>query len=481
MKSFTTAESSDDYSVLFKQLFCVAAQDLATLIQQPLESMGVLFEGIMNTGTVRKAARRNVFHKITTRNNLDDSLEDHIEAAEKGRASIIFGRGQLLFLIRRVSRADSIDIQATGYRFASITNVLETLARSMQVTQKELLPYLQNLNKHAGKERVLDPGVHVACFALRPLFQRGFEVAVNKAARSLLPTCPLPMSRLERSHTEILNHMDNWTAAMCCDWLRDKSSSPSEKEQQFYGQLLECITKLAKQIEKPFFHEARLVARPFKVPCRVPSASHVLDHALLIAFRTIVDAHQHTTISERFMFASSRFFLCQQRVYRNSPDHAAFACRIYRDLAALIQNIDDKDEQSVNSSSRKSSQCIPLVHLNSVQPESAYPSADKRFSFPGRSSLNDARRQRKCLTRRATELASQSSTFGRIHVSNEIRIDVSDAERRANSRDVEIASLGVRTEAGVAASEPETFADQLMALTTAERRNVRSVSDFQLD
>ena len=232
IKSFATTDSSEDYSSLFKELFCVAAQDLATLVQEPLENVGVLFEGIMNTGTVQKAARKYLHRKLNRQNSLNDSLEDHIEAAEKGRADIIFGRGQLLFLVRRVSRADSTNIQAMGYRFAYIANVIETLARSMQVTKEELLPYIENLQKHAGNERVLDPGVHVACFALRPTFQRGFEVAVRRDARNLLPTCPLLDGRLERSHIDILNHMDNWTVAMCCDWLRDKSLSSNEEELQ---------------------------------------------------------------------------------------------------------------------------------------------------------------------------------------------------------------------------------------------------------
>lgn len=477
MKSFTTIECSEDYSSLFKELFCVAAQDLAILIQQPLENIGVLFEGIMNTGTVRKVARRYIFRKSTARNNLDDCLEDQIEATEKGRANIYFGRGQLLFVVRRVSRADSTHIQSIGYRFASILNVLETLARSMQVTREELLPYLENLQKYAGNERILEPGVHVACFALRPLFQRGFEVAVRQDARNLLPTNPLPLSRLERSHTDILNHMDNWTVAMCCDWLRVRSLSSTATELQFYRQLLECITKLAEQIEKPFFHEARLIAQPFKIPCRVSSASDVLDHALVITFRTIVDAYQYTTINESFMFAPCRFFLCQQHVYRNSPDHAAFARRIHRELAALAH----KDERSANSTPRKSVQRFPLAHRDFERLESASTSADKGWFFPGRPSGSMTRGQGNYLDRRDSMISGQNFSFGGIHVSNEITIDVSDAERGATSSDIDIASMGVRSEAGVAVLDPETFADQLMTLTTAERRLTQPENDYRPD
>lgn len=475
MRSFTTIECSEDYASLFKELFCVAAQDLANLIQQPLENIGVLFEGIMTTGTVRKVARRYNFRKSTPRNNFDGGLEDQIEAAEKGRANIYFGRGQLLFVVRRVSRADSTHIQSMGYRFASMLNVLETLARSMQVTREELLPYLENLQKYAGNERILEPGVHVACFALRPLFQRGFEVAVRRDARNLLPTNPLPLSRLERSHTDILNHMDNWTVAMCCDWLRVKSSTATE--QPFYRQFLECITKLAEQIEKPFFLEARLIAQPFKIPCRMSSASVALHHARVITFRTIVDAYHRTTINESFMFAPCRFFLCQQHVYRNSPDHAAFARRIHRELAALAH----KDDRSANSTPRKSVQHPPLAHPEYDRLESASTSANKGWFFPGRPSGSMTRGQGNYFDRRDSVISGQNLSFGGINVSREIIIDVSDTERGAPSCDIDMASMGVRSEAGVAVLDPETFADQLMTLTTAERRLTQPENDYRPD
>lgn len=480
MRSLTIADSSDDYSSIFKELFCVAADDLATLIQQPLVNMGVLFEGIMNTGTVRKAARRYNFSNFTNRNNLDDSLEDLIEAAEKGRTNIIFGRGQLLFLTRRISTTDAIPMKNSGYRFASIANVLETLARSMQVTKKELLPFLENLQKHAGNERIIEPGVHVACFALRPLLQRGFGVAVRKDARNLLPAYPLALSRLERSHTIILNHMDNWTVDMCCDWLREKSLLPSAKKQKFYGQLLGSISKLAKQVEKPFFYEARLVARPFKAPCRVPSTSHSLDYAFVIAFRIMVDAHQPTTINGSFTFAPSRFFLCQQHVYKNSPDHAAFAGRMHRELAALAQNIPGKDKFSIDSRPGKSFESLafeslPHGHLDASQ------STKNKNSFSEGPSVSISLCQGECIDMREPVITNRISTFGGIHVSNEIRIDVSDPDGEDNIVSTGLASLGGYTEASVAVSEPDTFADQLMALTTNERRHTRSESESRQD
>ena len=471
MDTLAITDGTEDYSLLFKELFCIAAQELATLIQQPLDKIGVLFDGIMATGTVRKPVRRWLFSKDVRQNQLNHNIEDHIQAAEIGKANIIFGRGQLLFVVRRVDRLDSTQLQASGYRFASISNVIDTLARSMEVTKEELLPFLEDLQRCSDEDRLLEPGIHLAFFALRPLFHRGFEVLVRQAAKNLLPTQKLPWSRIEKSHAEIFRQMDNWTVAMCCERLHDQFFGSGKTEVQLAEELLVGITILAQQIEKPFFQEARLTARPFRVPCQISSTSHGPDYAFIFAFRIIVDAHQYSTINQNFIFAPSRFFLCQQHVYKDSPDHAAFARRMHRELAALAQNINQRDEQSVSSSPRRSFNPLPYFRLDFVRSRAASPCAKRKCSLSVRPSLSIGSEQEKYTSEKDAAKRSPNSTFGGIHVSNEITIDVSDADTEAICSDFEIPRLGVRTEAGVAIIESETFADQLMALTIAEKRH----------
>ena len=45
-------ELSANFALIFKQLFCVAAQRLANLLHEPLERVGVLFEEPLDTGTI---------------------------------------------------------------------------------------------------------------------------------------------------------------------------------------------------------------------------------------------------------------------------------------------------------------------------------------------------------------------------------------------------------------------------------------------
>lgn len=478
IKLLATVDGTEDYSLLFKELFCIAAQELATAIQQPLEKIGGLFDGIVATGTVHKTIQRWGFNKVATRNDLNNNLDEYIEAAEKGKSNVIFGRGQLLFVVRRVDRADSAQMQASGYRFASISNVIDTLARSMEVTAEELLPHLVNLQRYSVEERLLQPGIHLACFALRPLFHRGFEVLVRQEAKNLLPTRVLPWSRIEKSHMELLNQMDNLTVAMCCERLHDQSLGSNEKDVQLAEELLVGITTLAQQIEKPFFQEARLTARPFKVPCQGPSTNHTLDYALIFAFRIVVDAHQYSTINQSFMFAPSRFFLCQQHVYNNSPDHAAFTRRMHRELAALAENIDQIDVQSVSSCPRRSFNPLPYFRLDFFRSEGTSTPSKEKSPLSTRPSLGIGAAEDKCASEKLPVKRNPNSTFGGIHVSNEITIDVIDADLEEICPDFETPKLGVRTEAGVATMESETFADQLMALTIAERRHPRQDREF---
>lgn len=293
--------STGDYPTLFKQLFCVAAKDLADIVQLPLEDVGLLDETIMNTGTLGKSARLKLLQGLPRRHNELDSVE-------KGRAPMIIGRGQMLFLVRRTTRPQASRLQSTGYRFATISNVVELLARSMEVTKEELLPQLRRMREQSEDERLLEPGVHLGCFALRPVFHRGFDVLVRKDASNMMPTSKLTNSKLEQWQIEVLQRMDNWTVATCCERLRGGSLFADLKQQQFSRQLLESLTDLAGRVDSCFFEDARLVATPLRAPCDASKGNSSSPEAFMVAFRVITDAYQPSSLNDRYEFASLRFF-----------------------------------------------------------------------------------------------------------------------------------------------------------------------------
>ena len=459
--------STGDYSAVFKKLFCIAAKDLADMVQLPLEDVGVLDGMIMNTGTLSKAARMKLLHGLPTRHG-------ELDNAEKGRPPMIFGRGQLLFLVRRANRSQALRLQSTGHQFAAILNVIELLARSMEVTKEELLPQIKRMRDQSQSERLLEPGVHLGCFALRPVFHRGFEVLVRKDAKNMMPTSKLTNSRLEQWQIEVLQQMDNWTVAKCCERLRGGSLFADSKQQQFSRQLLESLTDLAGRVDSGFFEDARLVATPFRAPCDVSESDPSWQEAIVIAFRVITDAYQPSSFNDRYEFASLRFFLCQQHAHRGCADNAVFARKIRKEFAAMAVSYEDSDRSSLTP---------PRA---AYHPSSDSPRGDRRIRDPSPhrnrrwtsrirangNMVKDDNSSEKNLV--SVSSKSGAGVFGAIHVANDIHVDFREVTRSSHSPDVEMRSLGCYAEAGVGDIEEESFADELAALTTDERRRQRT-------
>ena len=456
-------DSTGDYSTLFKKLFCVAAKDLADIVQLPLEDIGVLDGMIMNTGTLSKSAKLKLLQRLPTRHN-------ELDIAEKGRPPILFGRGQLLFLVRRASRSQASRLQSTGYRFASISNVIELLARSMEVTKEELFPQLSRMRDQSENERFLEPGVHLGCFALRPVFHRGFDVLVRRDAGNMIPTSNLTKSKLERWQIEILQRMNNWTVATCCERLRGGLLFADPKQQQFSRQLLESLTDLAGRVDSGFFEDARLVATPLRAPCDVSKGSSLSQEAFMVAFRVITDAYQPSSLNDRYEFASLRFFLCQQHAYRDCADNAVFSRRIHREFAAMASGCEDCDNTSLTCP-RAAYQPSSDSHREVKRNRTPSPYRNKKWTSRIRASgkkVNDDNSSERNLVNGSPK--ASAGAFGAIHVANEIDVDVREVRGSSHSPDLEMSSLGCYAEAGVGDVEGESFADELAALTTDERR-----------
>ncbi len=332
---------------------------------------------------------------------------------------------------------------------------------------------------YSKAERFLKPGVHIACFALRPVFQRGFDILVRKDFGYMLPTTQLSSLKLEGWQLKIIQSMDNWTVASLCATLRRSSVFSDQKEQQFIRVLLEAITALASQIDRPFFQSARLVARLLRAPSASSSSKEGSSDAFVLAFRIIADIHQNHGLVDPYEFAPSKFFLVRQHAFKDSPDNQIFARKIHREFAAVAEGHDDWTP-------------------NALPPRySIYPAMDRRLSSvrrgsrsesPARNGIWPSRRPSPTATRTDDNASDHSKknlvdpikSLGGIQVSNEASVDVSKTSSGGSSPDVKLTTIPLccTTEAGVGDIESENFADELMLLTTDERRRQHSgVSD----
>lgn len=321
-------DTADDYSVIFKESFCVAASEIADELGESFEDLGVLYDEVMNTGTTTasKLSFKRVLSKATPR------LPD-LEAGQLSGKS--FGRGQLLCLVRRTNKAEAALLQSRGFRFTSLNHVYESLAEDLQVRQAEVMVHFGRMQNYARSERILEPGVHLACFAIRAKVGGGFDVLVRENARNQLPSKQTSVEHLEDWHRAMLQKIDGWSVSACLKSLREQATTPAELD--LATELMDSITNLAEDVADPLFQEALVVAEPIAAPCRAPSGSHAPGRATLIALRLILPIHSRPS-TPRLIFSPLSLFRCQQYVYANSPDHEVFARRVHREFAPIVDS-----------------------------------------------------------------------------------------------------------------------------------------------
>ncbi|KAL8673036.1 MAG: hypothetical protein Q9168_002528 [Polycauliona sp. 1 TL-2023] len=441
-----------DFGTTFKELFCVAASELAESMQEPLEHLGVLSDSIMYTGTVDRARKK--------KKNPSSPTNDGLSAAEHGQMHSSFGRGQVLFLVRHASKLDATRLQAIGFGFAALTSIVPSLAHSMEVKPIELSDRLHQIQRSLSTESMLEPGVHLACYVIRPRVHGRWDVLISKNHKNLLPSVHLTQSRLSLWQTDIVKELDNKTASECYLYLQDRVSHADSREEVFLAELDDAISSLAGQIDHTLFQEARFLARPFSIPCRTSNFSRNRQTATVMMFRAIADAHYTGPLNGRFEFGSSRLFRAQQHVYARSPDHDAFARQVHLQFVGLAEAKTLASMTSGQSTPRRQSSV-------SVASPTAFRSERGPRGRRSQTSMQDARSSDKF----SAWGSKAHGFFGGIHVQREVSVDVNEVQdRRESGPDIEMGPYGAYSEASVAPADIYTFADELMLLMMEERR-----------
>jgi len=122
----------EDYSLVFRELFCVAAGDLADDMKQPLDKMGVLYDEITLTGQGTIKGKKNG------------------AAADLDIEGLSSGKGQLLFLVRTVNRREAERLQGAGFRFVTLSNMIPLMATTLQVSPRSLTRRFEMLREYAA-------------------------------------------------------------------------------------------------------------------------------------------------------------------------------------------------------------------------------------------------------------------------------------------------------------------------------------------
>lgn len=315
-----------NYALIFKELFCNAAAELADDFHTPLDEMGILYDEILTTGW-------------------DTTETDHerrrlLDLESQGEVSENSGGGQLLFLTKSVDIKQAYHLQSAGYRFASVKKVIKNVARSIQSNENVMAQALRRMRNYVVVDHTLERGVHLACFTIRATMRAGtggFEILARKDATNLLPTMQLPIDRLAPWQYQYLGNLDGQTVASVLKLLR-KAALPvntSQRERIFAKQMYTRLEALHNEIDDPLFYDACIVGKPIEVPCRGINPESLPGTAIIIAFQTIVPV-QTRAPGKKVDFVPVNFFKMQQFVQKNSTDHAIYSLKTYREFAPML-------------------------------------------------------------------------------------------------------------------------------------------------
>ena len=464
-------EHNEEYSVIFRELFCVAAMELANQLGEPLDTLGTLHEGIMQTGKTKEKNRKS--HRAFVHKPMEDP--------EKGvKPTRTNGKGQLLFLVRSIDRANADRLIESGFRFATLNQVGNIMARSMLVTLDELVIAMEEIRATTKEEELLPEGrTYISCFAVRAALREvrsstpKWAVLVPKDAPAQLPSVELCAGKLGQHEMSVVSHLDGMTIPQCIEQLLRLQNGITTGAPSFALKLRETIIELTEKVSEPFFLQAIFCAKPLQ---QLHSGDGNEGMTTFLPFCTIPDVHTIGLTSPELMYTSLSFFKVRQQVIRSAPDHAILARRIYQEFSALAARKDIAAATAAAANSTNSNRRSALLSRGKrclFTKSATCQSNSSVVSLPAENSswlgLVDVQSHN---SETATARFSDATTVGRskartlkqpwsgIMVHSDVTVD-------ANLKDdthIEKSELGNRAEASVAEEQP-TFVDELFRMT----------------
>ncbi|RMD39869.1 hypothetical protein DV735_g5253, partial [Chaetothyriales sp. CBS 134920] len=348
-----TSETSTNFSTVFKQLFCVAAQQLASSIHEPLEKMGALFEEPLETGMRHLTTHdsRSVSPSVcnpSRDSNKEFDLEHNTPQLHD------FGRGKYLFLNRRLSKVDAVKLGALGYRFAPINQISEPLAKNMEVSNPTINSYLERMKICASPEHLLPPGVHLACFILRPSVSKSFDVLVPERTQNQLPYSSLHLDRLNGWQSAFLQRFDDWVVKDILSAIINETGS-TEVEKAFLWQLHASLVQLVDLVgDTDAIMNSVFSARPFQATCRATEGIHGPATCTLLTIRLMNNIYSKSERNE-MVYTPLSFFSAQQQLDSMEANSEGFTIKLTKEFGYQPSTVTRHSNRSSLGSSTKDS------------------------------------------------------------------------------------------------------------------------------
>ncbi|KAF2740678.1 hypothetical protein EJ04DRAFT_162380 [Polyplosphaeria fusca] len=445
--SFGT-EDETSYSATFRELFCVTAYDIARSLNIRLQDLGVLYEDVLPMGTL---LTKTVFKDTSEAKNYIATDVSHSEL-EAGTANpILFGKGQLLIVTRKVDNAEANRLEDSGYRFATLEQVGETLARSLQVSREDLKNTVDRLQMFCQRKPwAPSKGTYLSAFLLQPSpVLTGLDVIVPRSTPDRLPMVRLAKERLTKEQLQLLRQFNCLTLDECLVRIDNRRQS-GHSDDFWLEKFRNRIRELTREVPEPALRQAIFSAQP--VNAAYGSGRIESSDAVMFAFCGIKDVYNQTTASQILMHVPMSLFQCYQRISPTCQDHAILAQKNHKEFSTLITSASTESCGSPSSRARRK------WHWRLYRSKSSSEMTINPDSSSEKGLVNDS-------VHATADSANTSHPFGGIMVSQEVVIK---GDQKHVSQ-MELLEMGVRTEAGVAGSEQATLADKLIAITSSLR------------
>ncbi|EMC97581.1 hypothetical protein BAUCODRAFT_122015 [Baudoinia panamericana UAMH 10762] len=328
--TFST-EPFNDYSIIFRERFCCAAASLAAAMHIPTERIGLLYDKVIDTGTLNAEDRSSKRATVAVL---------PVGDVESNHSLHLFGRGQLLFLTRQLNSDDADKLLNAGFKFGSIQQVGRSIADTMQIPVPALEHHFNGLKRYINKLDTMEkPGTWLTFFGLVPRpNSKGFDVGVKKDDQDQLPDVQLLPNEPQQWQTDFLQRMDGLRTRGVTTFLEDRNNTDSQRtfdEHQFAKVILQAITELAHQVPGDWFRDARFFARPVLAHYSQNQRSRG-QVTWIYAFCVIGDMHTSLEVCNGLARIPLTFFSARQRCYKGSPDHAILTRDIHQEFGPLL-------------------------------------------------------------------------------------------------------------------------------------------------
>lgn len=411
-------ELQTNFDTLFKQLFCVAAKELADELRQPLQDLGVLYDDILGTMVSTATSTKSL-----------------------RRPAIQYGRGQLIFTVRQLTKQEAARLATLGFRFASIQHVTSMLSRRIHVPSTNLGLHLKDMRDYATSSRNFEPGVHLISFVMRPTIYDHFEILTAKGSGNPLPSSTLPIKRLQMQHLDLISHMDGWPILTCLNWLASDEARSYNDAHDFRKNLIKAMSDLSTSLTLDINRGTAFSARPLVAPCRA-SAEPGESNCFLLAFCTVGTLATQVSNPD-LTFTPFRLFRAQQQTNDGIMHRDAFDTDLFKPPKPVRSNSLNTPDEDIDISigidadadadaDWEAEAGTETKSINSTTRFARWPSLLRKHSttktFPPTHHHRQRHHQARTQTPPPTSTLPQdqsTSSFGEIMVQKEVKVDVS--------------------------------------------------------